>query len=79
MERTTRGSAVTFFFTDGVYDGTDNEERQHLETLMLEHYEKPARDICNALLEHATRDDDHLRQIGQENQIDERVFIIKRA
>ena len=40
--------------------------------------EKP--DICNALLEHATKEDDHLRQTGQVNQIDDKtVFIIKRA
>lgn len=71
---------ILFLYTDGVYDGSDDEERQHLEAVMLEHHEKPARDICNALLEHATKDDEHLRQIGQENQIDDKtVFIIKRA
>jgi hypothetical protein len=48
--------------------------------MMLEHYEEPARDICNALLEHATKEDDHLRQIGEEELIDDKtVFIIKRA
>jgi hypothetical protein len=47
---------------------------------MLEHYEESARDICNALLEHATKEDDHLRQIGEEDLIDDKtVFIIKRA
>jgi serine phosphatase RsbU (regulator of sigma subunit) len=71
---------ILFLYTDGVYDGSDNEERHQLETVMLEHYEKSARDICNALLEHATKEDDHLRQIGEENQIDDKtVFIIKRA
>src|SRR5438128_6615312 len=70
---------ILFLYTDGVYDGSDNEERQHLETVMREHYSKSARDICNALLEHATKDDAHLRQIGQEDQIDDKtVFIIKR-
>ena len=71
---------ILFLYTDGVYDGSDNEERQNLEAVMLEHYEKSARDICNALLEHATKEDDQLRQVGQENQIDDKtVFIIKRA
>lgn len=71
---------ILFLYTDGVYDGSDDEERQRLEAVMLEHYEKPARDICNALLEHATKEDEHLRQIGEENQIDDKtVFIIKRA
>src|SRR4026207_527195 len=47
---------ILFLYTDGVYDGSDAEERERLEAVMLEHYEKPSRDICNALLEHATRD-----------------------
>jgi len=71
---------ILFLYTDGVYDGSDDEERKHLEAVMLEHYEESARDICNALLEHATKEDDHLRQIGEEDLIDDKtVFIIKRA
>jgi len=70
---------ILFLYTDGVYDGSDGEERQHLEAVMREHYSKSARDICNALLKHATKDDDHLRQVGEENRIDDKtVFIIKR-
>jgi len=46
---------------------------------MRQHYSKSARDICNALMEHATKEDDHLRQIGEEDRIDDKtVFIIKR-
>ena len=70
---------ILFLYTDGVYDGSDDEERQHLEVVMREHHSKSARDICNALLEHATKEDDHRRQIGEENRIDDKtVFIIKR-
>jgi serine phosphatase RsbU (regulator of sigma subunit) len=70
---------ILFLYTDGVYDGIDDAERQHLEVVMRDLYSKSARDICNALLEHATKDDDHLRQIGEENRIDDKtVFIIKR-
>ena len=70
---------ILFLYTDGVYDGSDDEERQHLEVVMQEHYSKSARDICDALMEHATKDDDHLRQIGEEDHIDDKtVFIIKR-
>jgi serine phosphatase RsbU (regulator of sigma subunit) len=70
---------ILFLYTDGVYDGSDVQERQTLEAVMRENYSKSARDICNALLEHATKDDDHLRQIGEENRIDDKtVFIIKR-
>jgi Stage II sporulation protein E (SpoIIE) len=71
---------ILFLYTDGVYDGSDDEERQHLEVVMREHCQQSARDICNALLEHATRDDDHLKQIGEEDRIDDKtVFIIKRT
>jgi serine phosphatase RsbU (regulator of sigma subunit) len=71
---------VLFLYTDGVYDGSDNEEREHLEAVMREHSWQSAKDICNALLEHATRDDDHLRQIGEPDRIDDKtVFIIKRG
>src|SRR5229473_192927 len=70
---------ILFLYTDGVYDGSDAEERQHLEVVMQEHHSKSARDICTAVLEHATKEDDRLRQIGQEDQIDDKtVFIIKR-
>jgi serine phosphatase RsbU (regulator of sigma subunit) len=71
---------ILFLYTDGVYDGSDDEERQHLEAVILGHYGKSARDICNALLEHATKDDDHLRHIGEDDRIDDKtVFIIKRS
>src|ERR1700730_9086876 len=70
---------ILFLYTDGVYDGSAVEERKHLEVVMQEHYSKSARDICTAVLEHATKEDDRLRQIGQEDQIDDKtVFIIKR-
>ena len=70
---------VLFLYTDGVYDGSDEEERQELEAVMREHCLLPAKDICNALLEHAQKEDDHLRQIGEQDRIDDKtVFIIKR-
>lgn len=71
---------ILFLYTDGVYDGSDGQERQHLEAVIQEHHSESARDICNALLEHATKDDDRLRQIGEEDRIDDKtVFIIKRG
>ena len=69
-----------FLYTDGVYDGSDDEERQLLEAVMREHCRLPAKDICNALLEHARRKDDGLRQAGDQVLIDDKtVFIIKRT
>lgn len=71
---------ILFLYTDGVYDGSDVRERESLEAVMRENHSKSAKDICNALLEHATRDDDHRRQAGEEHQIDDKtVFIIKRG
>jgi len=47
---------------------------------LREHETQGARDICNALLEYAVKQDDHLRQNGDEALIDDKtVFIIKRC
>jgi len=70
---------ILFLYTDGVYDGSDDAERQELEAVMREQCLLPAKDICNALLEYALKKDDQLRQIGEQDRIDDKtVFIIKR-
>jgi serine phosphatase RsbU (regulator of sigma subunit) len=70
---------ILFLYTDGVYDGSDKEERRQLENVMREHCLLPAKEMCNALLEYALKRDDRLRQTGQEYRIDDKtVFIIKR-
>jgi serine phosphatase RsbU (regulator of sigma subunit) len=70
---------IFFLYTDGVYDGSDKEMRRQLEEVMRGHYQRSAKDICNALLERALKEDDHLRQIGEPDRIDDKtVFIIKR-
>jgi len=70
---------ILFLYSDGVYDGSDKKERQQLENVMREHNLLPAKDICNALLEYAVKQDDRLRQTGEEDRIDDKtVFIIKR-
>ena len=70
---------IFFLYTDGVYDGSDKEVRQALEEVMREHCQRPAKDICKALLERAQGEDDRLRQIGEQDRIDDKtVFIIKR-
>jgi serine phosphatase RsbU (regulator of sigma subunit) len=71
---------IFFLYTDGIYDGSDKEERQQLEEVMRERYRQPAKEICNALLEYAVKKDDRLRQIGEPDRIDDKtVFIIKRS
>jgi serine phosphatase RsbU (regulator of sigma subunit) len=70
---------IFFLYSDGVYDGSDKEERQQLESVMREHYRQPAKEICNALLEYAVKKDDLLRQTGEQDRIDDKTaFIIKR-
>ena len=70
---------ILVLYTDGVYDGSDKQGRELLEAVMREHYRQPARDICNALLDHAVKQDELLRQNGEEDMVDDKtVFIIKR-
>jgi serine phosphatase RsbU (regulator of sigma subunit) len=70
---------ILFLYTDGVYDGDDDLERQQIEKIFQENKQKTAKDICNAILEYALRNDDRLRQIGEPDRIDDKtVFIIKR-
>ncbi len=70
---------IFVLYTDGVYDGSDKEERQKMEAIMRDHYREPAKEICNALLDYAVKKDDRLRQIGEQDRIDDKtVFIIKR-
>jgi len=71
---------ILVLYTDGVYDGSDKQARELLEAVLREHYRQPAREICNALLDHAIKQDDLLRQNGDEPLIDDKtVFIVKRT
>lgn len=71
---------ILVLYTDGVYDGSDYKTREELEALLREHYREPARGICDALLDRAVREDDRLRQNGDEDLIDDKtVLIIKRT
>jgi serine phosphatase RsbU (regulator of sigma subunit) len=70
---------ILFLYTDGVYDGTDEDDRRRLEQVMRGCYRKSAKEICEALLAEAVREDERLRQAGEEDRIDDKtVFIIKR-
>jgi serine phosphatase RsbU (regulator of sigma subunit) len=69
---------ILFLYTDGVYDGSDERDRQEIERIIEKHKQEPAKQICNAILEHAVRNDDHLRQIDEPDRVDDKtVFIIK--
>ena len=69
---------ILFLYTDGVYDGSDEGERREFERIIREHKEEPAKDICNAILEHATGNDERLRLSSEPDRIDDKtVFIVK--
>jgi serine phosphatase RsbU (regulator of sigma subunit) len=70
---------ILFLYTDGVYDGSDKEQRRQLENIMREHYQQSAKEICNALLDYAVKRDDRLREASPDYPVDDKtVFIIKR-
>jgi serine phosphatase RsbU (regulator of sigma subunit) len=69
---------IIFLYTDGVYDGSDEGDRKEIEQIVEQHKRESAKDICNAIMEYALRNDDHLRQINESDRIDDKtVFIIK--
>lgn len=71
---------ILVLYTDGVYDGSDGPSRDELEAVLREYHHRPARDICNALLDYAVRHDEILRANGEADEIDDKtVFIIKRT
>lgn len=70
---------ILFFYTDGVYDGSDEQDRLQIEGVIREHEDEPAKEICNAILKHAVKQDEYLKQISEEDRVDDKtVFVIKR-
>ncbi|MBV8070438.1 MAG: SpoIIE family protein phosphatase, partial [Acidobacteriaceae bacterium] len=71
---------ILVLYTDGVYDGSNKEQRELLEAIMRDRYRRSAKDICNALLDHAVKRDEHFCQTGDEDLIDDKtVFVAKRT
>jgi len=70
---------ILLLHSDGVYDGSDEQDRLQIERVVREHKNEPAREICNAILQHAVKQDEYLQQANQIDRIDDKtVFIIKR-
>jgi len=70
---------ILFLYTDGVYDGSDEQDRLQIEQVIREHKDEPAKGICNAILEHAVKQDEYLQQVGEKDRIDDKTaFVIKR-
>jgi serine phosphatase RsbU (regulator of sigma subunit) len=71
---------ILFFYTDGVYDGSDEPSRLDIQRVIREHKNDTARGICHAILDYAVRQDEYLQKIGETDRIDDKtVVIIKRA
>lgn len=69
---------IVFLYSDGVYDGSDPEERLQIERIVRDHKEQGAREICSAILEYALKQDERLRHMGEEDRVDDKTtFIIK--
>lgn len=70
---------IILLYTDGVYDGTDEDDRRRLEEVVREHKWQSAKELCNAIMDCAVKQDDKLRQDGEEDRIDDKTaFVIKR-
>jgi len=70
---------ILFLYTDGVYDGSDEQDRVQIERVIREHRDESAKDICDAILTHALKEDDYLKQIGEQDRVDDKTaFVIKR-
>lgn len=71
---------ILFLYTDGVYDGNGEKDRSQIEAILGESRQRPAKEICSAILDYAVRRDEDLRRSGREDEIDDKtVFIIKRT
>jgi len=71
---------LLFLYTDGVYDGFDEQDTREIERIIRENSEEPAKEICNAILEYAVKRDRELQRIGEADRIDDKtVFIIRRV
>ena len=70
---------ILFLYTDGVFDGSDEQDRSQIEDVIRRHQGESARDICNAILKHAVQQDEYLKQTGEPDRVDDKtVFLIKR-
>lgn len=71
---------ILFLYSDGVYDGTDDEDRKQLERVIRDHKNESSRDICTAILNYAAQRDRELLSRNESDRIDDKTaFIIKRT
>lgn len=71
---------ILFLYTDGLFDGSDEKERRRIEEIIGSYSQHSAKEICNAVLNHAVERDRELGRTGREDEIDDKTaFIIKLA
>ena len=70
---------ILFLYTDGVYDGSNEEERCELEELLRAHSSLSAREICAEVLRYAVGRDKTFIERGEDDLLDDKTaFVIKR-
>lgn len=67
---------IVFLYSDGVYDGSDEKARGQLEHIVRDNKGCGAREICNAILDYAVKEDNYLRKIGEDDRIDDKTALI---
>jgi hypothetical protein len=71
---------IFFLYSDGAYGGSDEQSRLQIEQVTRDHKGEPAKEICNAFLEYAVKQDNYLKQINEADRIDDKtVFVIERT
>ena len=75
-----RSGDMLLLYTDGVYDGSDERDRQQLEALLSHACTLSAKAICAEVLKFAQAKDELLRKAGEADRIDDKtVFLIRRT
>ena len=67
---------IVFLYSDGVYDGSNEEDRLRLELIVRDQKERTAKEICNAILDYALKQDQYFQQTGEEDRIDDKTALI---
>ena len=71
---------ILFLYSDGVYDGSDEQDRLEIQRVITEYKNGSSKDICNAILDYAVKRDNFLLQNNEKDRIDDKTaFIIKRT
>ena len=69
---------ILIMYTDGVFDGSDDQVRLQIEQVVREHQNEQSKEICNAILAYAVKQDERLKQMGEQDRIDDKTaFVIK--